>query len=68
MERDIMKQLVEWKDSVDRKPLLLTGNVEKHMYVSNLESDILKIQHIFILKETRDCLLYLITTSMLIEL
>ena len=25
MERDIMKQLVEWKDSVDRKPLLLTG-------------------------------------------
>ncbi|MDD6035002.1 MAG: AAA family ATPase [Lachnospiraceae bacterium] len=25
MERDIMKQLVEWKDSADRKPLLLTG-------------------------------------------
>ena len=25
MERDIMKQLVEWKDSTDRKPLLLTG-------------------------------------------
>ena len=25
MERDIMKQLVEWKDSVDRKPLLITG-------------------------------------------
>ncbi len=25
MERDIMKKLVEWKDSADRKPLLLTG-------------------------------------------
>lgn len=25
MERDIMKQLVEWKDSPDRKPLLVTG-------------------------------------------
>lgn len=25
MERDIMKKLVEWKDSPDRKPLLLTG-------------------------------------------
>lgn len=25
MERDIMKQLVAWKDSPDRKPLLLTG-------------------------------------------
>ena len=25
MERDIMKQLVEWKDATDRKPLLLTG-------------------------------------------
>lgn len=25
MERDIMKQLVEWKDFSDRKPLLLTG-------------------------------------------
>ncbi len=25
MERDIMKQLIEWKDSADRKPLLLTG-------------------------------------------
>lgn len=25
MERDIMQQLVEWKDSTDRKPLLLTG-------------------------------------------
>ncbi|MCD8077622.1 MAG: AAA family ATPase, partial [Lachnospiraceae bacterium] len=25
MERDIMKRLVEWKDSSDRKPLLLTG-------------------------------------------
>lgn len=25
LERDIMKRLVEWKDSPDRKPLLLTG-------------------------------------------
>lgn len=25
MERDIMRQLAEWKDSPDRKPLLLTG-------------------------------------------
>ena len=25
MERDIMKQLVEWKDAADRKPLLMTG-------------------------------------------
>lgn len=25
MERDIMKQLVEWKDATDRKPLLITG-------------------------------------------
>ena len=25
MEREIMKKLVEWKDSPDRKPLLLTG-------------------------------------------
>lgn len=25
MERDIMKQLIEWKDADDRKPLLLTG-------------------------------------------
>lgn len=25
MERDIMKQLVEWKNSAERKPLLLTG-------------------------------------------
>lgn len=25
MERDIMKQLAAWKDSADRKPLLLTG-------------------------------------------
>ncbi|MCI9439975.1 MAG: ATP-binding protein [Ruminococcus sp.] len=25
MERDIMKQLIEWKESADRKPLLLTG-------------------------------------------
>ena len=25
MERDIMQQLVEWKDATDRKPLLLTG-------------------------------------------
>ena len=25
MERDIMKKLVEWKESSDRKPLLLTG-------------------------------------------
>lgn len=25
MERDIMKQLLEWKESRDRKPLLLTG-------------------------------------------
>lgn len=25
MERDIMKRLVTWKDSVDRKPLLITG-------------------------------------------
>lgn len=25
MERDIMKQLVDWKESADRKPLLLTG-------------------------------------------
>lgn len=25
MERDIMKELIEWKDSPDRKPLLLTG-------------------------------------------
>ena len=25
MERDIMKQLIEWKNSADRKPLLLTG-------------------------------------------
>ncbi|MBO5259335.1 MAG: ATP-binding protein [Agathobacter sp.] len=25
MERDIMKQLVNWKESADRKPLLLTG-------------------------------------------
>ena len=25
LERDIMKQLVEWKDANDRKPLLLTG-------------------------------------------
>ena len=25
MERDIMEQLVEWKDAEDRKPLLLTG-------------------------------------------
>ena len=25
MERDIMKRLVEWKDSADRKPLLITG-------------------------------------------
>lgn len=25
MERDIMKQLVEWKESEDRKPLLITG-------------------------------------------
>ena len=25
MERDVMEQLVEWKNSADRKPLLLTG-------------------------------------------
>lgn len=25
MERDIINQLVEWKNSSDRKPLLLTG-------------------------------------------
>ena len=56
MERLILKQLLKWKDSPYRKPLILKGvrQVGKTWVLKEFEDDIMKILRILILTKMKN--------------